>query len=101
MKGKEFLEQHDLKEGQYTGYEGDFIVTADEVQAMHDLVFTAEELAAMEEERRRDLPAVDLISDDFIAEAARLGDVDLEAVRGEIEGGLEDALSEVADDSYL
>ena len=99
MKGNDFIEKHGLREGQYTGYDGDFVVTGDELEEMKELIFTPEEIAAMEAEKQKALPVVDLITDEFIQEAARLGEVDLDTIKAELEGGIENALGEVTDDS--
>lgn len=100
MNGKEFIESRGLKAGEYTGYEGAVEFTPEDLLRLESVVFTADELERMAQEKNRDLPVTDLISDEFIAEAAKLGGLNYDAIRGDLAGEIDDALMEVADDSH-
>ena len=99
MNGKDLIEQYGLKPGEYFGQDGDAVITPEDLTELSSIEFTPEEAARMEEEKRRDLPAVDLISDEFIEQAAKLGDVDLGAIKSDMESWIEDVINEVGDDS--
>ena len=100
MNGKEFIEARGLKAGEYTGYEGQVGFTDEDLSRLESVVFTADELERMRAEKPKSLPATDLISDEFIKEAAELGGLDFDAIRGDLATEIDDALMEVADDSH-
>ena len=99
MNGKEFIESRGLKAGEYTGYEGQVGFTDEDLARLESVVFTADELERMAAEKPRDLPVTELISDEFIKDAAQLGGLDFDAIRGDLASEIDDALMEVADDS--
>ena len=100
MNGKAFIESNGLEPGEYNGYEGAVEFTAEDLAEMESVEFTPEELERMSLEKNRDLPRVDLISDEFIAKAAELGGVDLEVIKKEMSDEVTETLMEVADDSH-
>ena len=100
MNGKAFIESNGLEPGEYSGYEGAVEFTAEDLAEMESVEFTPEELERMGLEKNRDLPRVDLISDEFIAKAAELGGVNLEVIKKEMADDVAETLMEVADDSH-
>ena len=101
MNGKQFIETNGLEPGEYNGYEGAVEFTAEDLAELAQVEFSPEELERIAAESHRDLPRVDLISDEFIAEAAKLGDVDLEVIRKDMADDVAETLMEVADDSHI
>lgn len=88
MNGKEFIEQNGLEPGTYRGQDGEIEISPLDLSAFEAMEFTPEEVAKLAAEKNRELPRFDLIDDAFIETAAKLGDIDLDAVKTEFSEGL-------------
>lgn len=88
MNGKEFIEQNGLEPGTYQGQEGEIEISPLDLASFETVEFSIEETMALAAEKQRDLPRMDLIDDEFIKQAADLGEVDIEAVQREFTAGM-------------
>ena len=88
MNGKEFIEQNGLEPGTYQGQEGEIEISPLDLASFETVEFSLEETMALAAEKQRDLPRLDLIDDEFIKQAADLGEVDIEAVQREFTAGM-------------
>lgn len=88
MNGKEFIEQNGLKPGTYQGQEGEIEISPLDMASFEEVEFSLEETMALAEEKARKIPRLDLIDDEFIKQAADLGEVDIEAVQREFTVGM-------------
>ena len=88
MNGKEFIEQNGLEPGTYQGQEGEIEISPLDLASFETVEFSLEETMALAAEKQRDLPRMDLIDDEFIKQAADLGEVDIEAVQREFTAGM-------------
>ena len=88
MNGKEFIERNGLEPGTYQGQEGAIEISPLDLASFETVEFSIEETMALAAEKQRDLPRMDLIDDEFIKQAADLGEVDIEAVQREFTAGM-------------
>ena len=88
MNGKEFIEQNGLEPGTYQGQEGEIEISPLDLASFETVEFSLEETMALAAEKQRNLPRMDLIDDEFIKQAADLGEVDIEAVQREFTAGM-------------
>ena len=90
MTGKEWIERHGLKEGEYVGvYPGTLGVTRELLEELGEVEFTESDLEILKFTPDSRVDVREVISDEFIETIAQVGDVDVKKIREEMEKGIE------------